>query len=103
MNHTNLIFIAFSFIVGILVFAIWSSTHVFAQQSSSLPSSGGSGSNSPSNPISSELKAKMCDPSWTDILSRISYNFVAVIYITILINQKPCTIDANEILLMIRV
>jgi hypothetical protein len=67
MNHTNLIFVAFSFIVGILVFAIWSNTHVFAQQSSSLPSSGGSGSNSPSNPISSELKAKMCDPSNPDL------------------------------------
>jgi hypothetical protein len=78
---------------------------VFAQQlsSSSLPPSDVSGSSSPSNPISSELKAKMCDPSWTDILSRISSNFVAVIYITILINQKPCTVDANEILLMIRV
>jgi hypothetical protein len=67
MNHTNLIFVAFSFIVGILVFAIWSNTHVFAQQlpslSSSLPPSGGSGSSSPSSPISSELKAKMCDPS----------------------------------------
>jgi hypothetical protein len=65
LNHTNLIFVAFSLLVGILVFAIWSNTHVFAQQlpSSSLPPSGGSGSSSPSNPISPELKAKMCDPS----------------------------------------
>src|SRR5919197_495425 len=68
MNHTNLIFVAFSLLIGILVFAISSNTHAFAQQSpslssSSLPPSGGSGSSSPSNPISSELKAKMYDPS----------------------------------------
>jgi hypothetical protein len=68
MNHTNLIFVAFSLVVGTLVFAIWSNTHVFAQHSpslssSSLPSSSGGSSSSPSNPISPELKAKMCDPS----------------------------------------
>jgi hypothetical protein len=69
MNHRNLIFLTFSLVVGTLVFAIWSNTHVFAQHSpslsssSSLPSSSGSGSSSPSNPISSELKAKMCDSS----------------------------------------
>ena len=40
---------------------------------------------------------------WTDILFRISYNSVAAFYITILINQKPCTVVANEILLMRRV
>jgi hypothetical protein len=69
MNHTNLIFVAFSFLVGILVFPIGSNTHVFAQQSpsSSLPPDGGSGSTSLSNPISSELKTKMCDPSNPDL------------------------------------
>jgi hypothetical protein len=65
LNHTKSIFVAFSLLVGILVFAIWSNTHAFAQQlpSSSLPPSGGGSSSSPSNPISPELKAKMCDPS----------------------------------------
>jgi hypothetical protein len=73
MNHTTLTVIVFSFIVGILVFAIWSNTHVFAQQLPSLSSSSPpppppadgsrSGNSSPSNTLSSELKAKMCDPS----------------------------------------
>ena len=36
MNHTTLTVIVFSFLVGTLVFAIWSNTRVFAQQ---LPSS----------------------------------------------------------------
>jgi hypothetical protein len=69
MNHTNLIFIISSLLVGILVFSIWSNTHVFAQQSlsSSLPPDGAGGSGSLSTPISSELKAKMCDPSNPDL------------------------------------
>ncbi len=69
MNHTTLIFIVFSFLVGILVVAIWSNTRVFAQQlpslSSSAPPAGNrsDSSSSPSNPISPQLKAKICDPS----------------------------------------
>ncbi len=71
MNHTILTVIVFSFLVGTLVFAIWSNTHVFAQQlpssvssSSASPAAGNrSSSSSPSNTISSELKAKMCEPS----------------------------------------
>jgi hypothetical protein len=69
MNHTTLIFIVFSFLVGILVVAIWSNTRVFAQQLPSLYSSAppagnrSDSSSSPSNPISPQLKAKMCDPS----------------------------------------
>ena len=68
MNHTNLIFIISSLLVGILVFSIWSNTHAFAQQprSSSLPPDGSS-STSLSNPITSELKAKICDPSNPDL------------------------------------
>jgi hypothetical protein len=69
MNHTNLIFIISSLLVGILVFSIWSNTHAFAQQppSSSLPPDGSSSSTSLSNPITSELKAKICDPSNPDL------------------------------------
>src|SRR5919199_933808 len=69
MNHTTLIFIVFSFLVSILVFAIWSNTHVFAQQlpppsSSPRPAAASSTSNSLSDTIiSPELKAKMCNPS----------------------------------------
>src|SRR5215212_11235493 len=66
MNHATLIFTVFSSLVGILVFAIWSNTHVFAQQSPSLSSSpvqaAGSGTSS-GGTMSPELKAKMCDPS----------------------------------------
>ncbi|MFL6342850.1 MAG: hypothetical protein ACJ72U_15060 [Nitrososphaeraceae archaeon] len=63
MNHTRLIFTIFSFLVGILLFAIWSNSYVFAQQLSSSLSSPPSAasdrsSSSPSNPISPELKAK---------------------------------------------
>src|SRR5919205_322904 len=69
MNHTTLIVIVFSFLVGTLVFAIWSNTRVFAQQlpsvssSSSSPAAGNHSTSSSSNVISSELKVKMCDPS----------------------------------------
>src|SRR5919108_1295870 len=63
MNHTSLIFTVFSFIVGILVFAIWSNTHVFAQQLPSSPSAAGSNSSLSTTTISAELKAKMCNPS----------------------------------------
>jgi hypothetical protein len=71
VNHTTLIFIVFSFLTGTLVFAIWSNTHVFAQQlpsvssSSASPAAGNrssSSSSSSSNAILPALKAKMCDP-----------------------------------------
>ena len=49
MNHTTLILTVFSFLVGILVFAIWSNSYVYAQQSSSSTSpSSASISSSPS-------------------------------------------------------
>jgi hypothetical protein len=64
MNHTTLIFTVFSFLVGILVFAIWSNTHVFAQQLPSSPRPAAGSSSSLSNTtISPVLKAKMCNPS----------------------------------------
>src|SRR5919197_2086666 len=71
MNHTTLIFTVFSFLVSILIFAIWSNTHVFAQQlppasSSTRPTVAGSSSSSSLNTttkISPEIKAKMCNPS----------------------------------------
>src|SRR5919197_385881 len=71
MNHTTLIFTVFSFLVSILIFAIWSNTHVFAQQlppasSSTRPTVAGSSSSSSFNTttkISPEIKAKMCNPS----------------------------------------
>src|SRR5919202_4873406 len=66
MNHTTLTVIVFSFLVGTLVFAIWSNTRVFAQQLpsvSSSPAAGNHSTSSSSNVISSELKVKMCDPS----------------------------------------
>ena len=55
MNHTILTLTFFSILVSILLSAIWSHMNVYAQQISS--SSGGTST------LSSELKAKMCDPS----------------------------------------
>ncbi|MFL6409755.1 MAG: hypothetical protein ACJ71K_00740, partial [Nitrososphaeraceae archaeon] len=74
MSRTNLIFTVFPILVAILVFGIWSNIYVYAQQSSSplpLASPASQSSSSPPAPasspsattISSELKAKMCDPS----------------------------------------
>jgi hypothetical protein len=54
--HTSLTLTFFSILVSILLSAIWSHANVYAQQISS--SSGGGTST-----LSSELKAKMCDPS----------------------------------------
>ncbi|MFL6346360.1 MAG: hypothetical protein ACJ71A_13075, partial [Nitrososphaeraceae archaeon] len=64
MSSTSSIFALFSVLVGILLFGIWSNTHVFAQQLplSSPPAAGSSNSLSTTT-ISAELKAKMCDPS----------------------------------------
>jgi hypothetical protein len=59
MNHTILTLTFFSILVSILLSAIWSHTNVYAQQISS--SSGGTST------LSSELKAKMCDPSNPDL------------------------------------
>jgi hypothetical protein len=67
MDRKSLIFAVFLVLVSVLLFAIWSNTHVFAQQSPSLSSSSPprpTAANSPSNTtISSQLKAKMCDPT----------------------------------------
>jgi hypothetical protein len=65
MNYTPLIFTVFSLLAGMLLFAIWSNIYVYAQQSSSptLSASSPSAGSSPITTISSQLKAKMCDPS----------------------------------------
>src|SRR6266480_7758792 len=65
MSNTSSIFALFSVLVGILLFGIWSNIHAYAQQSSSptLSASSPPTGSSLSKPISSELKAKMCDPS----------------------------------------
>ncbi|MFL6413066.1 MAG: hypothetical protein ACJ71K_17725 [Nitrososphaeraceae archaeon] len=59
INYSRLLFTIFSAVGGILVFAIWSNIHAYAQQSSLPPST----ASSPSTMISPEIKAKMCDPS----------------------------------------
>ena len=55
MNHISLTLAFFSILVSILLSAIWSHANVYAQQISS--------SSSGPSTLSSELKAKMCDPS----------------------------------------
>jgi hypothetical protein len=55
MNHTSLTLTFLSILVSILLSAIWSHTNVYAQQISS--------SSDVTSTLSSELKAKMCDPS----------------------------------------
>jgi hypothetical protein len=57
MNNTYLIFAVFSVLVSVLFFGIWSNIDVYAQQPSSPPSA------SSTTTISSDVKAKMCDPS----------------------------------------
>ena len=57
------IFALFLLLVGVLFFGIWSNIQVYAQKSSSSTLS----SPSVSKSISSELKAKMCDPSNPDL------------------------------------
>jgi hypothetical protein len=59
MNNIRSIFVLFSLLVGIMLLGLWSNIHAYAQQSTSSTTTGGS----VSKPISSELKAKMCDPS----------------------------------------
>ena len=61
MKLTGFIFIAFSLLSGILLFAIWSNVQIYAQQQLSQSPSAGNGLASKS--ISRELKSKMCDPS----------------------------------------
>ena len=59
MGNTSSIFTVFSVLVGQLLFSIWSNVPANAQQSlTSLPSASPS-----STTISSELKARMCDPA----------------------------------------
>src|ERR687883_263775 len=59
MSNTSSIFTVFSVLVGLLLFSIWSNVPANAQQSlTSLPSASPS-----STTISSELKARMCDPA----------------------------------------
>ena len=68
MSHTSTIFVLFPFLVGVMLFGIWSNTHAYAQQSSSSsPTLSPPTGNSVSKAISSELKAKMCDPSNPDL------------------------------------
>ena len=70
MNYSRLLFTIFSAVGSILIFAIWSNVHVYAQQSSSpilSASSPPSIANSPSTTISPEIKAKMCDPGNPDL------------------------------------
>jgi hypothetical protein len=68
MSHTSTIFMLFPFLVGVMLFGIWSNIHVYAQQSSSSsPTLSPPTGNSVSKPISSELKTKMCDPSNPDL------------------------------------
>ena len=55
MNHISLTLAFFSILVSILLSAIWSHANVYAQQISS--------SSSGPSTLSSELKAKMCDPN----------------------------------------
>jgi hypothetical protein len=62
MNYSGLLFIMFLSVSYMLVFAIWTNNHVYAQQLSS-PST----ASSPSTIISPEIKAKMCDPSNPDL------------------------------------
>ncbi|MFL6458717.1 MAG: hypothetical protein ACJ71G_17345 [Nitrososphaeraceae archaeon] len=70
INYSRLLFTIFSAVGGILVFAIWSNIHAYAQQSSSptlSASSPPSTTSTPSTTISPELKSKMCDPSNPDL------------------------------------
>jgi hypothetical protein len=69
MSHTSIIFALFPFIVGVMLFGIWSNIHAYAQQSSSSssPTLSPSTGNSASKPVSSELKAKICDPTNPDL------------------------------------
>jgi hypothetical protein len=68
MSHASTIFALFPFLVGVMLLGIWSNIHAYAQQSSSSsPTLSPPTSNSVSKPISSELKAKICDPSNPDL------------------------------------
>jgi hypothetical protein len=68
MSHASTIFALFPFLVGVMLLGIWSNIHAYAQQSSSSsPTLSPPTGNSVSKPISSELKAKICDPSNPDL------------------------------------
>jgi hypothetical protein len=62
MSKKRSIFAVFSVLIsGLLLFAIWSNIHVYAQQQSPLPQSRAADSLNTTK-ISPELKAKMCNP-----------------------------------------
>ncbi len=66
MSNTSSIFALFAFLVGVMLFGIWSNIHAYAQQSSSSPTLSAASpptGNSVSKSISPELKAQMCDPT----------------------------------------
>ena len=64
MNHYGLFFTIYLAVVIILLFAVWSNIPAYAQQTSSPPTIlPPSTASSPSNAISPEIKAKMCNPS----------------------------------------
>src|ERR1041385_406414 len=64
MNHSGLFFTIHLAVGIILLFAVWSNIPAYAQQTSSPPTIlPPSTASSPSNAISPEIKAKMCNPS----------------------------------------
>jgi hypothetical protein len=64
MSKRGSIFAAFSLLMGLLLFAIWSNIHVYGQQQLSRQPPRPQGPDSPNTTkISAQLKAKLCDPS----------------------------------------
>jgi hypothetical protein len=63
MGKRILILAVFSVIMSVLLFGIWSNIHVYAQQQSSPPRKAAADSLNTTTKISSEIKAKMCNPS----------------------------------------
>src|SRR5918912_251462 len=79
MNHTTLIFAVFSVLVGILLFGIWSNTHVFAQQlpsSSPRPAAGSSSSLSTTTTISPVYMTLVSSPA----INLLSNNYLLYHY-----------------------
>src|SRR5918912_1785362 len=79
MNHTTLIFAVFSVLVGILLFGIWSNTHVFAQQlpsSSPRPAAGSSSSLSTTTTISPVFMTLVSSPA----INLLSNNYLLYHY-----------------------
>jgi hypothetical protein len=63
MSKRSSIFLVFSVLIGLLLFAIWSNILVYGQQPSSPPPGPRGPDSANTNKISAQLKAKMCDPS----------------------------------------